>query len=478
MISKRRVLALVLAASLVAGLLWAAVLIQGPLAPVEPDRPYCDAYDMYLDIDPAAGTVFGRMALTVQGREEWQEAPGDLWFHLYPNYFASQGVLPIAAEDIAASYPLGFNPGSITIQSLRCNGEEPDYTLTREETLLCVPLKQPLESGEQAEVFLEFWLELPHNRYRFGQNEIGLNLTFFHPQLAYYDGARWHTEPYYSIGDPFVFATADYEIAIKGAQGYQVAAGGVVEWDGDVCRITAQNSRDCAIIMSRGYEVESHTVGKTKVLAYQTKSDGNFALATACSALAALEKRFGPYPYPTFSVVETGLYFYGMEYAGLVQIDTSLYDDERAEELAHTIVHETAHQWFYAAVGSDQVNEPWLDEALTEYATVSHLNLWEKQKMLYNHYGAMGIEGHPGGTLRDYPDSMSYAAQVYLKGSLILRELAEEIGAETLDRALKSYVTENYLGMGTPQALLASIYTHTGKDYSQWLSQKLSPVHN
>ncbi|MCG4735065.1 M1 family peptidase, partial [Casaltella massiliensis] len=27
-------------------------------------------------------------------------------------------------------------------------------------------------------------------------------------------------------------------------------------------------------------------------------------------------------------------------------------------------------QWWYSVVGNDEVNEPWLDEALTEYSTV------------------------------------------------------------------------------------------------------------
>ena len=32
-------------------------------------------------------------------------------------------------------------------------------------------------------------------------------------------------------------------------------------------------------------------------------------------------------------------------------------------------VHEVVHQWFYNLVGNDQVNEPWLDESLAQYAT-------------------------------------------------------------------------------------------------------------
>jgi aminopeptidase N len=37
--------------------------------------------------------------------------------------------------------------------------------------------------------------------------------------------------------------------------------------------------------------------------------------------------------------------------------------------LESTVAHETGHQWFYNGVGSDQTNEPWLDESVTQYIT-------------------------------------------------------------------------------------------------------------
>ena len=40
------------------------------------------------------------------------------------------------------------------------------------------------------------------------------------------------------------------------------------------------------------------------------------------------------------------------------------------EELAYTLAHETAHQWWYAAVGSDQTRNAWMDEGLAEYSAL------------------------------------------------------------------------------------------------------------
>ena len=54
----------------------------------------------------------------------------------------------------------------------------------------------------------------------------------------------------------------------------------------------------------------------------------------------------------------------------MVMIDTSLYLEQQQVWLEYVTVHETAHQWWYGVVGNDQIDEPWLDEALTEYSTI------------------------------------------------------------------------------------------------------------
>ena len=87
----------------------------------------------------------------------------------------------------------------------------------------------------------------------------------------------------------------------------------------------------------------------------------------AKAALRAYNRRFGCYPYPTYSVVACDFYIGGMEYPNLVMIDQSLYHQERAETLEFVVAHETAHQWWYQMVGNDEVAEPWLDESLTNY---------------------------------------------------------------------------------------------------------------
>jgi aminopeptidase N len=49
------------------------------------------------------------------------------------------------------------------------------------------------------------------------------------------------------------------------------------------------------------------------------------------------------------------------------------------------IAHETAHQWIPFLIGSDQNDEPWLDEAFAVYSEVLY-HEWEYGKQMKNQY--------------------------------------------------------------------------------------------
>jgi aminopeptidase N len=121
--------------------------------------------------------------------------------------------------------------------------------------------------------------------------------------------------------------------------------------------------------------------------------------------------------------------------------------------LEYITVHETAHQWWYGIVGSNQVGEAWLDEGLTEYSTILYFEkkygpdtakgLFENLiKKRYDGYVAAAEEG-PGaniqGTLEEYRDSEQYHTLVYCGGALIFQNLRDIMGDEKFFRVLEVY---------------------------------------
>ena len=131
--------------------------------------------------------------------------------------------------------------------------------------------------------------------------------------------------------------------------------------------------RDFNVVASRDYLSASTQVGDMTVNSYFLPGDeegGRKALDWAAQALTIYQKEFGAYPYRELDVVETGTSAGGIEYPGLIAVASRLYSDPKRQAFFESAtVHEVGHQWWYNVVGNDQVNHPWLDEALTQYAT-------------------------------------------------------------------------------------------------------------
>jgi aminopeptidase N len=155
----------------------------------------------------------------------------------------------------------------------------------------------------------------------------------------------------------------------------------------------------------------------------------------------------------------------GMEYPGIVAISQELYDPQAIVMglpseiiLESTVAHETAHQWFYNVVGNDQVDEPWLDEALVQYATglyyedvygeASAEEYRESWDSLWDLVDRVDIPiGLPSGAYTDE----EYQPIVYGRGPLFFMQLAEKLGPE-FDGFLREYYESHKWGIGTAEA--------------------------
>ncbi len=81
---------------------------------------------------------------------------------------------------------------------------------------------------------------------------------------------------------------------------------------------------------------------------------------------------FGPYPYPTLTVVDPdhrGRDAGGMEYPTLITGGTGYVRASRQTSPEGVLVHEFGHQHFYGLVGSNEFQNAWMDEGFTTYAT-------------------------------------------------------------------------------------------------------------
>ena len=185
---------------------------------------------------------------------------------------------------------------------------------------------------------------------------------------------------------------------------------------------------------------------------------------------------FGEYTYPTLAVVQTGFAAGGMEYPALTMINGEL----TADEAIYAIVHENAHQWWYAMVGSDQINCAWQDEGLAEYSTLMFLEnhpdygytrtgLVNSATSAYRAYYTVynQIFGDADTTmnrhLKDFVSDYEYVNIAYNKGLILFDTLRTSIGDERFLAGLKDYF-EKYKTARATYSDLIECFRSTGVD--------------
>jgi aminopeptidase N len=210
-------------------------------------------------------------------------------------------------------------------------------------------------------------------------------------------------------------------------------------------------------------------------------------LDTASRAIKIFSSRYEPFPYTEFDIVSTPTLALGIEYPGMVAISSRIYDVDQDTGgtpvrvfLESTLAHETGHQWFYNLVGDDQLDDPWLDESLTQFATLQY---YEDQ---YGQQAAAGFEQSfnqrwsrvnfekiPVGLQVAAYDDQEYSAIVYGRGPLFFVALRQEMGDQAFDAFLKVYTEKLSWKIATPEILQSLAEEHCSCDldplFNEWV---------
>jgi aminopeptidase N len=187
--------------------------------------------------------------------------------------------------------------------------------------------------------------------------------------------------------------------------------------------------RDFTVTAALDYRTRSRIVSGTTVrVYYRPGAPGARMLDAAADAFAALRARLGPYPYPTFKVVQSAG-GYGMESPRLIWIPTGT----AAANLRYLAAHETAHQWFYGIVGNDQATEPFVDEAAADFVARSILGMKRASRC---------ATARLDRRIYDY-SAKCYYEDIYIQGGNLLDAARRRMGSTAFWAALRGYVATN-----------------------------------
>lgn len=420
--------------------LFRAGLIQSEQAVLQ-QLPGASIYHLDLRIDDSMTQVNGIMDIRYTNQESLNLDA--VYFHLYPNLLG----------------------GQIVVDDVQVDGTAVTPQLEKGNTILRVPLVPPLEPGQQTVIHLTFVTEVPTEANRnygiLAYLDDVLALAHFYPMAAAFDAAGWHIEPAAESGDVVYGDTSFFLVRLTTPAEQVVVSSGVevsAEINGDrrTAVIAAGPMRDFYLAASADYQPISTNVGETAVTSYYTTNLDEGAaiiLDTAVAAMQIYGNRFSTYPFTEMDLINTPNLALGIEYPGIMAITSRLYDTDgfigntpTSDYIEGTTAHEVGHQWFYSVVGNDQLEEPWLDESITQYITWLYFR---------DRYGDAPAEGFfqsfvyrwsiieqldkPIGLPVSAYEGSEYSGIVYGRGPIFVRELADTMGEAVFDAFLRDY---------------------------------------
>ncbi|HOT92102.1 MAG TPA: M1 family metallopeptidase [Anaerolineae bacterium] len=389
---------------------------------------------------------------------------------------------PDTWDEVVFAVPPAYQPGVFTLHTVTVTTtrQSQQATAILSGTMLHVFTPTPIVPGAAVAVALKYTIAIPPvdlNTWlplgNLGAGERLIQAGDWHPTLVpYRPGAGWQTWDYTPVGDPNIYGIANYDVMLRADPTLVVAAPGFVTYKGQVRHFRLDRARTFAFLVSPEYQVLRGMAGATPVRVYYLPEYGAAAQAvfkTAAQAIPLYVELYGPYPY-TGLVIAQNAYYGAMEYSGLISMSSNAYAAYKETPVAALInltAHEIAHQWWYGAVGNDQVHEPWLDESFAKYSELLFYERyypdfvdWWWQHHIYsrNHGGSLDA------TIYDFADTPSYIEQVYAQGARFLGDLRALMGDPAFFTFIKAYREANDGHIATRDDFFAAVRAHTDAD--------------
>lgn len=429
-------------------------------------------YEISLSVNPATAQVTGHQEIRYTNLED--KHLDEIYLRLFPNTPSFGGRMTVT-QPLLAGWPV--------------------TPITEfEGSALRLPVDPPLDVGQSITLSMDFTVDVPttdqigHALFAYVRGVMALPTIY--PLIPVYDNEKWNIEIAPEHSDDTYTDIAAYQVQVTAPTTMTLVASGACSQQAEDTVTTwfceAAPMRDFVLILGENFALANRVSMNVVVNSYFYRGHrrgGDKALTVATDALTIFNELFGPYPYAELDIVETPNNLGGMEYPSLVVIEDALYPGITGMEWL--VAHEVAHQWWFGVVGSDQIDEPWLDEALTQYSTLLY---YEKvygenkaadllhERFVHTHESLIrkGRDMPAGLPARAYSPEF-YWQIVYDKGALYFYELRQIVGDDAFFEILKTYYNRHRYGIATPNSFLAVVEDVTGDRYrdlfERWIAE-------
>lgn len=426
-------------------------------------------FTIHVTLHPESKTLDGHVRIIYTNHSP--DTLDFIWFHLWPNAYKSEATA--FGEQLLQNGRTDFyfsddeKRGYINRLNFKVDDKEAqlqDHPLYLDVAKLLLP--EALAPGDSITIETPFHEKLPYLWSRGGYTANYFAITQWYPKPAVYDRNGWHPMPYLDQGE-FYSEFGHYEVAITVPQNFVVAATGqeISRTEKDIQNTIVfeqANIHDFAWFTSPDLKEDQIEISSTdghsiRLYSYYPKENDEAwkqSLAFLKETIQKREVSIGPYPYAVAKIVATPAPFSGgMEYPTIANIQSTT-DIQTLRELIH---HEAGHNWFYAALASNERNYPWLDEGTNSFYTKNEItapadNSEKKQprdffsnKLPENatdwrYRNSLAAKtDQPINTPSALFSEKNYYLTAYYKTTLWLQKLEDYIGTTAFESAMKTY---------------------------------------
>jgi hypothetical protein len=369
------------------------MLLHAPIFASTALSPHIANYDIHVTLNPEEKTLEGSELLTWTNPS--RDTITELRFHLYLNAFRHSETTFLRDDNRRWEIRAG-EWGGIDVTSIASvNGEDltartefiqPDDGNPDDQTVMRILLPTPVPPSGTIRLAIKFSARLPRARNRTGYVDEFFFVGQWFPKVGVYEpqgvrgaaGGRWNCHQFHSETE-FYADFGVYDVSITLPNRFVVGATGMAvsdQWHpGGTRTITyhAEDVHDFAWTAWPEFVERSGRWGATSIRMLLPEKRVRTAaryLDALTTAMVYMDSVVGPYPYPTFTLVDpplTARPTWGMEYPTLITAGDVTVPGVPLRTAEQVVVHEFVHNYFQGMVASNEFEEAWLDEGFTQY---------------------------------------------------------------------------------------------------------------
>ena len=478
------------------------------------------SYSIDAELDPVKHTINGKQKLIWRNRSA--QPVCSVYLHLYLNGFEGPGSTFMTEQRASER---GFRSGVdtkdgefgyIRLDKVVQDGTAAKWTFVQpdggpktDRSVVRIDLPRPVAAGATTTLHIDFFDQLPRVVARTGYYGSFHLVAQWFPKIGVLElpgerGAtapRWNAHEFH-LHSEFFADFGSYDVRITVPKGYTVGATGAltgvpVERGNKVThRYVQHDVHDFAWTADKRFakplvKTWNGPLGPVQVSVLYPPdyaSNAQPVLQATIDSLKYFSDTLGPYPYGTVTAVippygadEAA----GMEYPTFFTADSTKQDQPGTPgrfALDFVTIHEFGHGYFYGIIGSNEFEEPYLDEGMNEYWNQRMMTARKQDIVLttpwLKRFG-IGTRITPfemerlGASLDDPADPLGRNAwqrlssgsygTVYSRTATAMRQIESQVGTMAMERAMKLYYARWKFRHPSTADLQATLAEGTGK---------------